>query len=164
MKNLSIIVAFANDQAIGFNGTMPWHLSEDLKHFKEVTFGQPVIMGRRTWESLPRRPLPGRLNIVVSATMHDVKGCLVVTSPAEAISLCPEESQPFVIGGGTLYRHFLPLVNKLYITRIYEDVEADTWFPEVDFAQWNLTSHRKFLNPEGLDYAFQVFERKTNEL
>ncbi len=164
MKNLSIIVAFANDQAIGLNGTMPWHLSEDLKHFKEVTFGQPVIMGRRTWESLPRQPLPGRLNIVVSTTMHSVGGCHIVPSPSDAISICPEESHPFIIGGGLLYRHFLPLVNKLYITRIYKDVEADTWFPEVDFKQWNLTSHRKFLNPAGLDYAFQIFERKIDEL
>lgn len=160
MKKLSIIVAFADQQAIGYEGGMPWQLPEDLKHFRQVTLGQPVIMGRRTWESLPKKPLPGRLNIVVSGSMKATDDVLVATSPNEALALCPDGTEPFVIGGATLYRHFLPLVNRLFITRIYQEVMADTWFPLVDFEQWDLISQKKHLNSEGLSFAFQVFERK----
>lgn len=160
MKNLSIIVAFADDQAIGFAGGMPWQLPEDLRHFRQVTMGQPVIMGRRTWESLPKKPLQGRLNIVVSGSVKAIDDVLVAASPMEAMAMCPEGSEPFVIGGATLYRHFLPLVNRLFVTRIYQRVLADTWFPEVDFDQWELVSQKKHLNSAGLSFAFQIFERK----
>lgn len=160
MKPLSIIVAFADDQAIGLSGSMPWHLPEDLKHFKEVTMGQPVIMGRRTWESLPKRPLPGRVNIVVTSSLKPADGMLVAASPEEAVNLCPEGSEPFIIGGATLYKYFLPLVKKLYITRIYRKVEADTWFPPINPDDWLLVGQQDHVSSGGLDYAFQLFERK----
>lgn len=160
MKNLSIIVAFADDQAIGYEGGMPWQLPEDLKHFRQVTLGHPVIMGRRTWESLPKKPLQGRLNIVVSGSLKASDDVLVAASPSDAMALCPDGSEPFIIGGAALYRHFLPLVNKLFITRIYQKVLADTWFPSVNFDQWDMVSQKKHLNSEGLSFAFQIFERK----
>ncbi len=164
MKPISIIVAFADDQAIGLNGGMPWHLPADLKHFKQITLGQPVIMGRRTWDSLPRKPLPGRLNIVVSKSITAADGAVVVSTPAEAVAQCPENSEPFIIGGATLYRHFLPLANQLFITRIYTSVEADTWFPLINEAEWDLVSHKKHINTEGPDYAFQLLKRKPTAL
>lgn len=164
MKPISIIVAFADDQAIGLNGGMPWHLPADLKHFKQITLGQPVIMGRRTWDSLPRKPLPGRLNIVVSKSITAADGAVVVSTPAEAVAQCPENSEPFIIGGATLYRHFLPLASQLFITRIYTSVEADTWFPLINEAEWDLVSHKKHINTEGPDYAFQHLKRKPTAL
>lgn len=160
MIPISIIVAFADDQAIGFQGGMPWHLPDDLRRFKQITMGQPVIMGRRTWESLPKRPLPGRLNIVVSSKLNATEGMLVASTPAGAIELCPEASTPFVIGGATLFHHFLPLADTLYVTRIYTTVEADTWFPPIPSDEWEMISHQKHLNPAGVDFAFQLFKRK----
>ena len=122
MKAISIIVAVASNGAIGLNNDLLWHIPEDFKWFKKHTFGNPVIMGRNTWESLPVRPLPGRLNIVISDNPNDsYEGCEIVGSIEESIEKMSDEKENFIIGGGSVYRQFLPLANKFYLTRVHRE-------------------------------------------
>lgn len=136
---ISLIVAMANQRVIGHQNQMPWHLPADLRHFKAVTLGKPVIMGRRTFESIGR-PLPGRRNIVVSRNaewFHD--GVELVHSLASALDLVSHEDEVMIIGGGQLYKEALPLADRLYLTHIELSVEdADTWFPDYSAYQWNM--------------------------
>lgn len=147
---ITIIAALADNMAIGRRGDLLWHLPEDLRHFKKLTLEGTVIMGRKTWESLPRRPLPKRVNIVIS---HDpdykAQGAHVCTSLPEAIetanALRPQDSPGdaaiFIIGGGQLYALALPLADSLEITRIHAAADdADTFFPEIDPAEWEITA------------------------
>ncbi|MBR5029349.1 MAG: dihydrofolate reductase, partial [Bacteroidales bacterium] len=116
-NNLSLIVAVADNFAIGKDNDLLWHISADLKHFKALTTGHCIIMGRKTYESFPKRPLPNRRNVVITNNMdYCEEGCEVVHSVEEAIALCKDDEQSFVIGGATVYRQFLPLVNKIYLT------------------------------------------------
>lgn len=135
----AIIVAVADDGAIGEDGRMPWHFSDDLKYFKAVTMGHPVIMGRNTWFSLPRRPLPGRRNIVVSRDPQFIpEGADKASSPEEALQMCASGEMPFIIGGGRLYEAMLPLVNKIYLTRVHATFpDADTRFPQIESEEWD---------------------------
>ncbi len=132
----------ARNRAIGRNGALPWHLPEDLARFKSVTWGHTIIMGRHTYESLPHGALPGRRNIVVSATLNSLPGCKVCASLDEALSLCSQDNKDdteevFIIGGATLYRAAMPLANRMYITLVdQEPKDADTFFPEFDTRQW----------------------------
>lgn len=161
-KPLSIIVAMANHHAIGLNNQMLCHLPDDLKRFKRITMGHTVIMGRKTWESLPKKPLPGRNNIVMSRSPLNLTGATVVSSVEQALDLCPNGDESFVIGGATVYSLFLSYVDKLYITRIYHDFEADTFFPDFDESQWQLIGREDVLpnidNP--YSYAYLTFVRK----
>lgn len=136
---LSIIVATDINGAIGKDNQLPWHMPADLAHFKKVTMGKPVIMGRKTFESIGR-PLPGRLNVVVSKTLSpDTPGITVVDSLNAALAFLADWAEVFVIGGGQLYREALPLADQLYLTKIHTVVEeADTWFPKVTTSQWKL--------------------------
>lgn len=136
----------ARNRAIGRNGTLPWHLPEDLANFKRITWGHAVIMGRHTFESLPHGALPGRRNIVVSTTLDTLPGCEVCASFDEALKLCPQtgngdtSQEVFVIGGATLYQAALPLAKKMYITLVdQEPQDADTFFPEFDTCKWQET-------------------------
>lgn len=135
---LSIIVAAANDNAIGDNGDLIWHISADLKRFKSLTMGHPVIMGRKTWESLPKGALPGRRNIVISRNAtFNAPGAEVVGSVEAALMLCREEEEAFIIGGAQIYRQALPLAERLYLTRVdaaYPD--ADARFPQINSEEW----------------------------
>ncbi|MBO4371715.1 MAG: dihydrofolate reductase, partial [Bacteroidales bacterium] len=140
-SNLSLIVAVAENGAIGKNNDLLWHISADLKHFKALTTGHCIIMGRKTYESFPKRPLPNRRNVVITNNMdYCEEGCEVVHSVEEAIALCKDDEQSFVIGGATVYRKFVPLVNNIYLTTVFATFEADTFFPEIDLSQFEQTA------------------------
>lgn len=155
------IVAMGLNGEIGFRGDMPWHLPEDLRHFKELTTGHPVIMGRATWLSLPRRPLPGRLNIVLSRTSGFVaEGASVAASIADAIRFSPPPEVPFIIGGGRVYTEALPLMTRMYVTRIMARFDnADTFFPTLDPKLWTLLSASDTMKSKsGLEFRFECYE------
>lgn len=163
---IKIIAALTRDGAIGRSGDLLHHISADLKHFKTLTLGHPVIMGRRTFESLPGGPLPGRTNIVVTRnTSYSHPGLLIAPSLSEAIRLASAEHPEaiFIIGGGQIYAEALPLASTLELTRIETDApDADTWFPEIDPAEWTVESQSApTLDPRsGLTYLFQTLRRR----
>lgn len=138
---IGLIVALDENNGIGREGDLLCHLPNDLKHFKEVTSGHTVIMGRRTYESLPKGALPNRINVVITSdTADNYPGCIVVRSVEEALTHCKEGEKVFIIGGGQLYRATYELADRLYLTRIHHIFsDADTFFPEIDFNEWILT-------------------------
>lgn len=132
---ISMVAAMANNRIIGKDNQMPWHLPADLKHFKAVTLGKPIIMGRKTFESIGR-PLPGRKNIVISRdTSYEAQGVEVVSTPELAIENAGDVPEVMIIGGGHIYDIFLPLCNRLYLTHIDLEVEGDTQFPDYESAR-----------------------------
>lgn len=134
---ISLVVAVAHNGVIGRDGGLPWHISSDLKRFKALTMGKPVIMGRKTWESLPRKPLPGRRNIVITRQQgYEAPGADVVASPEAALALCKAEPDVAVIGGGEIYGMFWDKADRLYLTEIDLEVDGDTRLPSVDPAVW----------------------------
>jgi dihydrofolate reductase len=141
---LSLICAVARNGVIGRAGGLPWHLPDDLAHFKRVTLGHPILMGRRTWQSLPRA-LPGRRNLVVTRTPHyAAPGAEVFASLDAALAACGAESDPVVIGGAALYAAALPRARRIYLTRVHADVEGDVRFPpfrEQDFEEVERIEH-----------------------
>lgn len=154
------IVAMGRDGEIGFRGDMPWHLPEDLRHFKALTLGHPVIMGRATWESLPKLPLPGRVNVVITRNVnYDAPGALVAGSLSEAIRLACDSGVPFVIGGGQIYLQSLACLSRVFVTRIDASFEeADTYFPALD--GFKLASQSEWMESKsGLRYCFEEYER-----
>ncbi len=160
---MDIIVAMAPNRAIGFKGEIPWHLPEDLGHFKNTTMGHPVIMGRKTWESLPFKPLKGRKNIVITRNPdYDAPGADVVSSIAEAIALCEAAESPFIIGGEQIYREALPLSKKLIITEVDVTPEnADAFFPEIDPEIWSAEETSDWIESKsGIRYRFITYLRK----
>ena len=161
MKNISIIVAIAQNHAIGKDNKLLWHISEDLKRFKRITKGNKVIMGKNTYLSLPLRPLPNRENVVIT----DVKGekfeeCTTVYSIDEALRLCSEKEESFIIGGASIYKQFLDYANKFYLTRVNKDFEADT-FLEVDFNDWKLIEEENIVDDpqNNFTYSFHTYVR-----
>lgn len=143
-KNISIIVAIAENLAIGKDNLLLWHISEDLKRFKKLTTGHTLIMGRNTFLSLPNGKLPNRRHIVISDQQGETfEGCEMATSIEEAVQLAGDGDECFVIGGGMVYRQFLPLAGKLYLTQVQASFEADTFFPEIDFSQWKALTSEK---------------------
>ena len=163
-----IIVAIADNNAIGKNNALLWHISEDLKFFKRTTSGCPVIMGRKTFESIGR-PLPKRINIVISRGFDAPDGVVVVGSLEEAYSfvenMTPDESRCFIIGGGQIYAQALPDMDRLIVTHVHTIIEdADTFFPYVDPSVWNVESRSELYHDEesGLDYEFVIYSRKNN--
>ena len=162
MPIISIIVAMAKNRVIGKDNDMPWHLPADLKHFKEVTLGKPIIMGRKTYESIGR-PLPGRLNIVISTNKNlKIAGCECVSSIDEAINLVKDVEEVMIIGGGFLYEQTINIANKLYLTFIDLEVDGDVKFPK--FEQLNLTevSRQKNHKDEKNPYDYEFTEFKVN--
>ena len=157
---ISIIVAIASNNTIGSANSMPWHLPEDFRHFKQVTMGKAVIMGRKTYESIGR-PLPGRRNIVITRnTTLRIEGCEMASSLDEAIALCNPAEENFIIGGGEIYRQAMPLADKLYITHIAAEFEGDTRFPTIgpewkEIAREEFPCGEKFPHP----FAFVDYER-----
>ncbi len=162
MKIISIIVAVAENGAIGKDNDLLWHIPEDFKWFKRHTRGHAVIMGKKTWESLPIRPLPGRTNIVISDNSYDkFEGALVVGSIEEAVDQMKEGEENFIIGGGSIYAQFLPLAHKFYLTRVHRNFEADIFFPEFSEREWKESFREEHLStePETLGYTFLIYER-----
>jgi dihydrofolate reductase len=152
----------ASNNAIGKDNHMLFHLSGDLKRFKAITTGHTIIMGRKTLLSLPRWPLPDRRHIVLTSDRNaEFPGCEVVSSVAEALEKVKDEDEVFVIGGGTIYRQFYPLAGKLYLTLVHQDFEADTFFPEIDYSEWeqvNREDHHDEKN--NFNYAYIDLKRK----
>jgi dihydrofolate reductase len=162
MKKISIIVAVAKNFAIGLNNELLWHIPDDLKRFKKITLGHQVIMGRMTYLSLPFRPLKNRTNIVITDNpAESFEGCTTVYSIEEALNLCNENEESFIIGGGSVYRQFLPYCNKLYLTMVQKDFEADTFFPQLDFSQWKLVEQEDHdaMTDLGFSYSYLIFEK-----
>ncbi len=161
---LSLVVAASSNNVIGRDGGLPWHLPDDLRQFKRLTMGKAVIMGRSTYESIGR-PLPDRRNIVMTRNADYVAdGCDVVSSVSEAIDAVEGAEEAMIIGGGQVYRDFLPLADRIYLTRVQAEVEGDTYFPEIDEATWRLVSSEHHGADEKHRYAFDVmvFERRRN--
>ena len=135
--NISIIVAIAENHAIGKDNKLLWHISEDLKRFRKLTTGHTLIMGRNTFLSLPNGVLPKRRHIVISDIPGEFfDGCEMARSIEEAISMAGETEECFVIGGGMVYAQFLPVAGKLYLTKVHHSFEADTFFPEINYSEW----------------------------
>ncbi len=162
---ISLIVAVARNGVIGVKGELPWHLPQDLAHFKRTTLGKPIIMGRKTHESIGRA-LPHRENIVVSRDPRLVApGCRVAESLDAALALCEEEQEKVVIGGATLYAEALPRTEVLYLTRVHVDLVGDAFFPELDLSQWREITRREFEPDERHAHAFSITtlaRRETN--
>lgn len=165
---LSAIVAMAQNRVIGINNSLPWYLPNDLKYFKAVTMGKPVIMGRKTFESIGR-PLPGRPNIVISTNpAYQAEGIQVVTSVEAARELARHlvaingGSEAMVIGGEQIYRLFMDSLDRLYLTEVMASVEGDAWFPEFDESAWEESSTQDYQaeGPNPYDYRMRVLERR----
>ena len=160
---MSLIAAVASNRAIGKGNQLLWHLPEDMRYFRETTRGKPVIMGRRTWESLPDafRPLPGRHNIVVSRNLaYAATGATLVTSLDEAIQKAGETNEVFVIGGAELYRQALPLADRLYLTEVSGDFEGDAFFPQVPTSDWQEIVRKAQTTASPLAYSFAIYLRR----
>jgi dihydrofolate reductase len=157
---LTLVAAVARNGVIGKDNRLPWHLPEDLAHFKALTTGNAVIMGRKTWESLPQkfRPLPQRLNIVVSRDpAYRADGATVVTSLPAAVAAAGDKSA-FVIGGAEIYEQSLALADCLELTEVELDCEGDAFFPEFDRKRWRETARARHRSATGLDYAFVTYQ------
>jgi dihydrofolate reductase len=165
LMQINLIWAQAKNRVIGLKGSMPWHLPEDLAHFKRTTQGAPVIMGRKTWDSLPAkfRPLPGRMNLVISSdaqTRENLKlnGCSPSPSLREALSICEQLAPPdvWVIGGAQIYAQALPLAHKLVITQIDALFDGDAFAPELD-ASWRLSERHSHVSSNALAFSFNTY-------
>ena len=156
-----LVAAVASNGIIGANGRLPWRLPEDLQHFKRITLGHPIIMGRRTWESL-KGPLPGRDNIVVTRKAgYEAPGAAVANSLEAALALCFGESVVFVIGGHQLFAESLPLAAGLVMTEIHRDFAGDTTFPEYDRSRWRESQRERHVTADGMKFDFVLYEPKT---
>tara|TARA_B100001027_G_scaffold139483_1_gene96908 strand:- start:5120 stop:5611 length:492 start_codon:yes stop_codon:yes gene_type:complete len=161
-NELTIIAAAANNNVIGNNNKLIWHIPKDLKRFKELTLNHAVIMGRKTFESLPY-PLPKRLNIVITRNNnYKINGIIVCKSIEEALSHCKNDSQPFIIGGGEIYTQTINLVDKIELTRVYKDYEGDAYFPEIPKEKFELVKKEtnEFNADEKIIYSFLTYKKK----
>jgi dihydrofolate reductase len=161
---ISLIVAIAQNNAIGKDNDLLWHISEDLKYFKKTTNERTVVMGRKTWESLPFKPLKNRRNIVVSSQKdYQISGAELFSDTDKALEALKEEKdEVFCIGGASLYKALLPKADKLYVTRVYKDFEADVFFPEIDEQKWEIKRLSPMLydQKEDLSFRFEVWGKK----
>ncbi len=156
-KTLTLVAAMGRNGGIGQAGGLPWRLPAELRHFKRTTLGKPVVMGRKTWETIGR-PLPGRQNLVVTRNeAYRAEGCRVVASLVEAIEAA-EGTEVMVIGGGELYRQALPLASRMVLTTVDLAPECDTWFPAWDPTEWVLVSAEKVPAGPDSEHAFEVAE------
>ncbi len=158
---LSLIAAVAENGVIGDRNRLLWHISEDLRRFKALTTGHPIVMGRKTYESLGR-PLPNRTNVIITRQPLEVAGCTVVHSLDEASALFPADEELFIIGGAQIYAAALPIADRFYLTRVGHAYEGDTCFPDWNPAEWRLVASEQHLC--GADYpypfAFETYERR----
>ncbi|WP_102274863.1 dihydrofolate reductase [Cytobacillus massiliigabonensis] len=160
---ISLMWAMDNNRVIGFNNQLPWHLPEDLKFFKRTTMGHSIAMGRKTWDSIGR-PLPGRENIVITRNPEfTCEGCTALNSVEALLEYSQQKDEEiFVIGGAEIFKLILPDADKLYLTRIYDEFEGDTFFPALNLEEWSLLSREKGIKDENnpYDYEFMIYRRK----
>lgn len=162
MSSISLIVAAADNNVIGRDGQLPWRLATDLKRFKALTMGKPILMGRLTFEAIGRA-LPGRRNIVISSQPdYGAAGCELVPTPGAALALVRSEPEIMVIGGGTIYRELLPFATRIYMTQVHADLAGDTYFPALDEGEWEERAREEHAADASNDfgYAFITLERK----
>ena len=158
---LSIIVAVSENNVVGKENKLPWKLSADLKHLKSLTMGHHIIMGRKTWESLGRA-LPGRINVVITTDKNfKAEGGVVVHSLKEAFTVSSSDDEIFIFGGGKIFKEAMPLVKKIYMTKVHSIIDGDTFFPVLDMKDWKETSREDFKADEKnqYDYSFVTLER-----
>lgn len=164
MSEISIVAAVADNYAIGKGNKLPWHLPADLKHFRELTTGHAVVMGKRTFESLPNGPLPNRRNVVLTSVMSEGvnEGYFEADSLEDAFYLCEKEEKVFIVGGAAVYRQSLEIAESLYITWVHHEFSADIYFPEVDFSKWEEVSRKDMPADEKnpYPYSFVHYKRK----
>ncbi len=161
---ISLIVAMATNRAIGLDNKMPWHLSADLKKFKAITMGSPIVMGRKTYESIGR-PLPGRSNIIISRNLdYQQTDCLVFNDIKTAIAASSKDAEEiFIIGGAELYKATLPLADNLYLTLINQEFTGDTFFPEIDFKAWSEVSREDISDDPSVNFSYSFLKlSRTN--
>lgn len=159
MKPISIIVAIAQNNAIGKDNQLLWHIPADLKRFKQLTTGHTIVMGKRTFESLPIRPLPNRRSVVITDIAgEEIEGCVMAYSIQDSIDKMDEDKENFIIGGGSVYRQFLPIADHLYLTIVQKDFDADT-FLEIDLSEWETIEREDHLDEE-LPYYYINLKRK----
>ena len=159
---ITIIVATDSNQGIGYRNNLLAHLPGDLQRFRKITMGHCLIMGKKTWESLPNKPLPGRKNIVLTDNELDCFDCAeTARSIEEALSLCEQGKEVFVIGGGSVYRQFMPLADRLMVTHIHKVYEADTFFPEINSDEWYIIEQEDHFHgdPEVPDFTYTTYLR-----
>lgn len=154
MPKITLIAAYAARRCIGINNTMPWHLPEDFAFFKSYTTGKPVIMGRKTWESLPRKPLPGRQNIVITRQAYQAEGAQTAASLEDALALCQGVEEVIIMGGAQIYAQALPIATDLRLTEVGLDVDGDAFFPEFSTETWQEASRENHVSAKGIEYAF----------
>lgn len=160
VRRISLISALAQNRTIGIDNTLPWRLPEDLRHFKALTLGHHILMGRKTYESIGK-PLPGRTTVIITRGDYAAPaGVKIAHSLQEAIAICGADEEIFFVGGAQLYAQALPLADRLYLTEIQAEVEGDAWFPDYDRAQWREVSRdRRTDEAAGLEYHFVVYDR-----
>jgi dihydrofolate reductase len=161
---ISIIVAVSEDWGIGKDNELLWHISEDLKRFKKLTSGNTVIMGKKTWESLPRRPLAGRKNVVLTDNPQEsIENSVTAYSIEDALSKCGPDEEIFIIGGGSIYRQFMPVTDRLFITHVHKKAPADVYFPRIDPEIWNVVEEEEFRASETneIPYTYRIYQRKN---
>lgn len=151
---VSIIVAASTNNVIGVDGNLPWHISEDLRRFKAITMGKPMIMGRKTYESIGR-PLPGRRSIILTRdNRYSADGCEIASSPDAALALAGDVEEVMIIGGGKVYEQMLDQTDRIYLTRVHLEIDGDTCFPELNTSEWKTVSIEEFPEEEGRDVGF----------
>lgn len=159
---ISIIVALSENNVVGRDNKLPWRLSADLKRLKSITMGHHLIMGRRTWESLGR-PLPGRTNIVITRDKkYNAEGGVVVHSLTEALERASGDNEIFIFGGGKIFKEAMPLVEKIYMTKVHAKIDGDTFFPSLDLTAWKVSEEENFKADEKnqYDYSFITLTKK----
>lgn len=156
-----MVVAVAENNALGKNNDLLWHLPDDFKRFKQITSGHYIIMGRKTFESFPK-PLPNRTHVIITRQKNYApEGCIIVDSIEVAIETCPKNEDVFIIGGGEIYNLAMNFADSIELTRVHESFEADTFFPEIDLKQWKLTSEEYHPKDEKhkFDFTYQTFAK-----
>ena len=154
---LSMIVAATENNVIGKNNDLLWHLPDDLKHFKRTTKGHHVIAGRKTFESQGSKPLPQRTNIIITRNPgYQAEGCVIAHSLDEALAAVEDDDEPFIIGGEAVYKDALPRTQRIYLTRVHATLQGDTFFPKLDMNQWKQVSRQYHEKDEEHDYPFSV--------
>ena len=159
---ITLIAAVAENNALGKDNQLLWHLPNDFKRFKTITSGHYIIMGRKTFESFPK-PLPNRMHVIITRQKnYTSENCIVVDSLQTAISVCPKDEELFIIGGGEIYKQSIEIADKLDITKVHTTFEADTYFPEIDLNKWKLISEEFHTKDEKhhFDFTFQTYLRK----